>query len=124
MPGRRFNPRLPPRLPKDLRTGWLLLLLRDGPSYGYVLRRELGARGLEVEPSALYRSLRELESDGLIASSWMQPGPGPRARVYTVTTAGLHSLERLAAGIDRARRAQEAFLSAYGDPHEDDGPLP
>jgi len=123
VPGRRFNPRLPP-LSKELRTGWLLLLLRAEPSYGYVLRRELRARGLDVEPSALYRGLRELESDGLIASSWMHRGPGPRARVYTVTPKGLSSLEMLAAGIDRSRRAQGAFLSAYGDLHDDDDPDP
>src|SRR6478672_4682020 len=70
----RRGPRrgLPPRTPKDLRAAWLLLLLRAEPSYGYVLRRELGERGFDVDPGTLYRTLRELERDGLITSRWME----------------------------------------------------
>lgn len=116
VPGRRLQPRLPPRTPKDLRTAWLLLLLRTEPSYGYMLRRELGARGLDVEPGSLYRSLRELENDGLITSRWMDPAAGPRARVYTITKEGRRSLDLLAAAIALARDAQMAFLTAYGRP--------
>jgi PadR family transcriptional regulator PadR len=115
MPGRRLQPGIPPRLPKDLRTAWLLLLLRAEPSYGYVLRRELGARGLEIEPGTLYRSLRELEGDGLITSRWMDPGAGPRARVYTITPAGERNLHVLAAAIETARDTQMAFMTAYAD---------
>ncbi len=111
MPGRRQL--LPPRIPKDLRTAWLLLLLRSEPSYGYVLRRELSERGLEIEPGSLYRSLRELESDGLITSHWMEPAAGPRARHYTLTPEGQRALGLLAAAIEGARDAQGAFLAAY-----------
>ena len=113
MPGRRPQPGGPPRLPKDLRTAWLLLLLRVEPSYGYVLRRELGARGLEIEAGTLYRSLRDLEGAGLITSRWMDPGAGPRARVYTITPSGQRSLDLLAATIETARDTHAAFLAAY-----------
>lgn len=113
MSGRRLQPRLPPRLPKDLRTAWLLLLLRAEPSYGYVLRRALRIRGLEVEAGTLYRSLRELEGDGLVASRWMDPAAGPRSRVYTITPKGRRSLDVLAASTEAARDAQVAFLTAY-----------
>jgi len=111
------NPLLPRRLSKDLRTAWLLLLLRTEPNYGYVLRRELSKRGVDVEPGALYRTLRQLESDALISSHWMDPGAGPRARVYTINATGRYSLDVLAEGIDLARGAQVAFLTAYGEPH-------
>jgi len=111
--GRRFNPRTPPSPPKELRTAWLLLLLRAASGYGYVLRRELSDRGIEVEPGALYRSLRELESDGLIASRWMTRGAGPRARVYTLTPAGRGHLEILRGTLKRSMKAQEAFQAAY-----------
>jgi PadR family transcriptional regulator PadR len=107
---------LPPAVPKDLRTAWLLLLLRQDSSYGYVLRRELRARGLDVEPGTLYRSLRELERDELIRSRWMEPAAGPRARVYTITAAGRSFLNQLAARIERSRAAQTSFLDAYGGP--------
>jgi PadR family transcriptional regulator PadR len=110
---RRLQPRVPPRLPKDLRTAWLLLLLRAEPSYGYMLRRELGARGLEIEPGTLYRTLRELEGDGLITSRWMDPAAGPRARVYTITPNGRRNLDVLAAAIETACVTHAAFLTTY-----------
>ena len=94
----------------------MLLLLRTEPSYGYVLRRALIERNLDVEPGTLYRSLRELERDGLITSRWMEPAAGPRARVYTITPAGLKSLDLLATAIELARDAQASFLSAYRAP--------
>jgi len=105
---------MPSPISKDLRTAWLLLLLRDAPSYGYVLRRELSARGVEVEAGTLYRSLRELERNALISSRWMDPAAGPRARVYTITAGGRASLDELVAAIELARAAQGAFLAAYG----------
>ena len=116
MPGRRQQPGLPPRIPKDLRNAWLLLLLRDQPSYGYVLRRALSERGLAIEPGTLYRGLRELERDELISSRWMEPAAGPRARVYTITAEGRSCLDRLAAGIKLLRTAQKSFLDAYAGP--------
>jgi PadR family transcriptional regulator PadR len=92
---------------------WLLLLLSEAPGYGYVLRRELVARGLHIEPGTLYRTLRELERDALITSRWLEPAAGPRARVYTITPDGRSCLQQLAAGIEQARAAQTAFLDAY-----------
>lgn len=122
MTGRRTQPRLPPRLPKDLRTAWLLLLVRSEPSYGYVLRRELADRGLEIEPGTLYRALRELEGDSLITSRWMEPAGGPRSRVYTLTADGARYLDVLADSISDSRDSQVAFLRAYG--HAFDTPDP
>ena len=48
---------------KDLRTRWLLLMLRSATSsgYGYDLRRELELRGLSLDPAVLHRSLRDRE---------------------------------------------------------------
>jgi DNA-binding PadR family transcriptional regulator len=116
VPGRRQQPRLPPPIPKDLRTAWLLLLLRAEPSYGYMLRRALAERGLEVDAGTVYRSLRELERDGLITSRWFEPAAGPRARVYTITPDGLATLDLLAASIELTREAQATFLAAYRRP--------
>jgi DNA-binding PadR family transcriptional regulator len=113
VPGRPLEPSLPQRIPKDLRTAWLLLLLRAEPSYGYMLRRALSERGLEVEPGSLYRSLRELERDAFISSRWVEPAAGPRARVYTTTPGGERCLDVLATTIELARDAQEGFLAAY-----------
>ena len=119
---RRRQPRLPPRLPKDLRTAWLLLLLRVEPSYGYVLRQELAARGLEIEPGTLYRALRELEGDSLISSRWAESSGGPRSRVYTITAEGERCLNVLAETIAVARDSQVAFLAEFDHASETQGP--
>lgn len=99
---------------KNFRVGWLLLLLRNSTrGYGYDLRRELSLRGMSLDAAVLYRSLRDMESAGLIASSWMHSEEGPRRRVYTLTTVGRAELGRVAGLVRDSRDAQDAFLAAY-----------
>jgi PadR family transcriptional regulator PadR len=100
---------------KDLRTGWLLLMLSSATSsgYGYDLRRELELRGLSLDAAVLYRNLREMEKRALIVSHWVHSEEGPRRRVYSITAAGNAELARIAATIGEARDAHTAFLSAY-----------
>lgn len=98
---------------KDFRTAWLLLLLRDGSSYGYELRRALAAREMNVDPAVMYRTLREMERGGLIASRWMASDTGPKRRVYDLTAAGREELVRIAATIEQERNVQSDFLAAF-----------
>lgn len=98
---------------KDFRTAWLLLLLRDGSSYGYELRRELTARNMTVDPAVMYRTLREMECGGLISSHWVASDTGPKRRVYDLTAQGRAELGRIAADIDRERQVQSEFLAAF-----------
>lgn len=99
---------------KDLRTGWLLLLLDNSDcGYGYELRRELELRGLALDPAVMYRSLRDMESSGLIASRWERSQEGPRRRVYKTTATGRATLTAIAALVTDSIDAQDAFLSAY-----------
>ena len=100
-------------VPKNFRTGWLLLLLRDGPGYGYDLRRELHGRDLEIDRAVMYRGLRDMEQAGLIISRWADSVAGPRRRVYSITGRGRAELERIVADLRATRRAHEAFLDAY-----------
>ena len=99
----------------EFRIGWLRFLLRSSASsgYGYDLRRELGLRGVAMDPAVLNRSLREMETRRLIASHWVDSEEGPRRRVYSITAAGEAELARIAQGIKQARDAHNAFLSAY-----------
>lgn len=100
---------------KDLRTGWLLLLLSSATSsgYGYDLRRELELRGLSLDAAVLYRNLREMERRALIVSRWMHSEEGPPRRVYRITAAGHGELARIAGSIGEARDAHTTFLAAY-----------
>lgn len=72
-------------------------------------------RGMALDPAVLYRSLREMESHALISSRWVRSEEGPRRRVYEITATGRAELVRIAAGIEAARDAHSAFLTAYGD---------
>ena len=59
----------------ELRRGSLILavlgLLR-AEHYGYTLRKELAAVGVEIDEGALYPMLRRLESQGLLSSAWRE----------------------------------------------------
>jgi len=109
---------------KDFRTAWLLFLLRSGGGYGYELRRALELRGLKLDPAVLYRSLRDMESTGLIVSRWVGSEEGPSRRVYDVTPAGEAELGRIAGSLRQTRAAHDAFLAAYDAAAPPDAPLP
>ena len=112
-------PQQPPFRPnKELTTAWLLLLLRDGATYGYELRRELDKHALDVDPATIYRTLRQLERDGHVKSRWMHSEAGPRRRFYSLTKRGRRTLDELAGVIGDVRDAHESFLHAHG--HETD----
>jgi len=103
---------------KDFRTAWLLLLLRDRSGYGYELRRELGARALELNAAVMYRSLRGMEQSGLISSRWVSSEAGPARRMYDITAHGRAELERIAATIGTDRDAHNTFIGAYDEAGE------
>lgn len=61
------------KLRLELRRGALplavLAQLRQ-EHYGYSLRRELNAKGLEIDEGTLYPLVRRLEKQGLLTSEW------------------------------------------------------
>lgn len=101
---------------KGLLTAWLLLLLRDGATYGYNLRRELQGRGMRTDPAAMYRMLRAYEDEGWVQSRWATSDAGPRRRMYRLTRKGRRALEELAGVISASRDTQDRFLSAVAKP--------
>jgi len=68
----------------------LLLLLHHGPSHGYTLIDQLETYRLgDVNPSVVYRVLREMEENGWVSSSWEEKETkGPPRRVYELTALG------------------------------------
>ena len=106
---------------RELLTAWLLVLLESGASYGYDLRRELDARDLNIDPSALYRALRRLERDGWVQSRWMNAKTGPRRRFYKLTAEGRRNLDEMAVLIKARRNVHDAFLQAHALTKRDDG---
>lgn len=95
----------------------LLLQLARKPAHGYELMEALdeGADGQAPDPGTLYRTLRGLEEDGLVRSTWDTEGAGPARRVYELTDQGIEFLHAWAVSI-RATRAQlDRFLTGYAE---------
>jgi DNA-binding PadR family transcriptional regulator len=95
----------------------LLLLLHYGPAHGYTLIEELGRFGLgSVHASAAYRALRDMESRGLVSSSWSAEGAqGPPRRVYRLTTQGNEVLGAHMRDLRQARSQMSDLMDAYDE---------
>ena len=75
----------------------LLLLLYDEIGYGYGLVEQLASFGFsedDLNVSTLYRTLRKMEKEGLVTSSWEEGGQGPKRRVYEITVNGKNELDQ------------------------------
>ncbi len=62
--------------------------------YGYTLRQELAARGLDIDESTLYPLLRRLEQQGLLTSEWREEAKRNK-RFYRLSAQGKTTLKRL-----------------------------
>ncbi len=102
----------------------LLLLLVEGPQHGYTLMEALNRRRLldhEVEFGNLYRTLRRMERDRLVTSTWNTGDPGPNKRVYQIAPAGEEVLKHWAETLESRLRLLNHFLDEY---HRRFGPTP
>ncbi|MDA8203394.1 MAG: PadR family transcriptional regulator [Chloroflexi bacterium] len=93
----------------------VLLLLAEGPSHGYQLADHLEELLDEsrVDFGNLYRLLRALEEEGLVASTWSEEAPGPQKRVYELTGEGAALLDAWAASLRARRERIGALLARY-----------
>jgi poly-beta-hydroxybutyrate-responsive repressor len=100
-----------------MRESVLLLLLHHEPAHGYTLLEGLEEFGLsEVDPSAVYRTLRAMEDRGWVTSSWdAEETLGPPRRVYSITDAGDEVLAVRIQHLDETRRMLNRLVSAYRD---------
>ena len=95
----------------------LLLLLHYGPAHGYTLIEHLGEYGLaDIDPSAIYRVLRDMEDRGWVISSWQEEQTrGPPRRVYRLTPEGDQYLAWWIAGLEQTRQVVDRFLQSYNE---------
>ena len=93
----------------------LLLQLTQKPAHGYELMEALGAAADDPapDPGTLYRTLRGLEEDGLVRSTWETGDSGPARRVYELTEQGIEYLHAWAASIRATRARLDRFLAEY-----------
>ena len=85
----------------------ILSLLNDGPRHGYQLMKEMEERsgGLyRASAGSVYPTLQMLEDEGLVSSS--QP---EGKRVYSITEAGKHELEKDPEAVNRIWRRADRW---------------
>ena len=93
----------------------LLLLLHYGPAHGYTLIERLGEFDLaNMDPSAIYRVLREMEERGWLRSARQAEGAqGPPRRVYHLTELGNQVLAGLTRDLLDTRQVIDHILAEY-----------
>ena len=105
---------LPGWPPRDFLAPFVLLAVSLERAHGYVIEDYLRALGVfGITMSTLYRTLRQMEKDGFLESTW-EPGPtGPARRVYTITDAGYTWLDTSAAMLSTYRETIDRFFGLY-----------
>lgn len=96
-------------------SAFLLLLIAEAPAYGALLLTRLQDELPHCfsDSANVYRSLQELEKNGLLTTSWETPETGQPRKWYTITSKGREALEEQAEDV-RLRHANfEYFLSHY-----------
>lgn len=91
----------------------VLAVLRDGPSYGYAIAKEINRRSsdqLRLRQGTLYPTLRTLETKGWIVGEWVvTQGSRPR-RVYTISDVGGQVLDEMVTSWRGLARAMDGVF--------------
>ncbi len=100
----------------------LLLMLREWSSYGYELMERVATFGLAaMNPGTFYRTLRQMEKDGMVRSSWDTSETGPARRMYSITEAGETYLKYWADSLNQYQKMMDTFFRLYtGRPSQKD----
>jgi poly-beta-hydroxybutyrate-responsive repressor len=107
--------------PRNWLVPVILLSLREWNSYGYELMERASAFGFEaMNPGTLYRTLRQMEKEGIVESSWETSRGGPARRMYTITDAGRSYLDFWAKSLEQYQHTMDNFFRLYtGRPLKD-----
>jgi PadR family transcriptional regulator PadR len=100
----------------------LLLMLREWSSYGYELMERVATFGLAaMNPGTFYRTLRQMEKEGMVRSSWDTSETGPARRMYSITEAGETYLKYWADSLNQYQKLMDTFFRLYtGRPSQKD----
>ncbi len=101
-------------LPRLLRPA-ILALLAGGSAHGYSLVQRLGEMELFAtsapDTSGVYKLLKQMEEEGLIAGEWDLGEGGPARRCFTLTKDGRSCIERWAESLSIFRRQLDSLLN-------------
>ncbi len=92
----------------------ILMVLRHSNSYGYKLMEETTRfRKAAISPGTMYRTLRQMEKNGNIESTWDSKANGPARRMYSITDAGEAYLAIWIESLKQYQSTVEGFLKHY-----------
>ncbi len=93
----------------------ILATLLHSPTHGYAVARQVSELGLYAaeppDPSGIYRTLQEMEKEGLVTSAWELGDSGPAKRRYELLPEGLTCLQRWAATLKTYRANIDDLLA-------------
>ena len=100
--------------PRNWLVPVILVTLREWNSYGYKLMERLTAFGFEAtNPGTLYRTLRQMENNGIVKSNWETSKGGPARRMYSITDAGEAYLDFWAKSLEQYQQTMDTFFQLY-----------
>ncbi len=100
--------------PRNWLVPVILLTLRESTSYGYKLVEQVAAFGFaSMNPGTLYRTLRQMEKDGLCESTWDTSSGRPARRMYSITGMGEAYLDLWVEALEQYRRIIDTFFRLY-----------
>jgi PadR family transcriptional regulator, regulatory protein PadR len=113
-------------IPKNFLVPFLLLSLKGWSLHGYKLIQQLTALGFpSIDQGNVYRTLRQLEKENLISSTWDTNEGGPAKRIYSLTKYGEEYLESCASSFEHYQKMLRTFFTMYTNvmfpfSHQDD----
>jgi poly-beta-hydroxybutyrate-responsive repressor len=66
-----------------------------------------------MNPGTLYRTLRQMEKDGIVESTWETSRGGPARRMYSITDAGRAYLDFWARSLEQYQQTMDTFFRLY-----------
>ncbi|AEA33693.1 PadR family transcriptional regulator [Hippea maritima] len=103
------------RPPRFLRA-FLLLFLAEGEAHGYELIEKLKDMGVKYETHEfgyVYKTLRNMEKEGLLNSRWNVKEKGAAKRIYRITDKGMANLDEWVRVLSNIKDSINSFLKAY-----------
>jgi PadR family transcriptional regulator, regulatory protein PadR len=96
----------------------ILALLSQAPTHGYVLVQRIGELNLFAaeppDPSGVYKTVKEMEKEGLVNSAWELGDSGPAKRRYELSSDGLACLNRWVSTLKAYRTHIDGLLMLIG----------
>lgn len=99
----------------------ILALLRDGPSYGYEISKEISRRTQGkyiIKETTLYSAFNRLEKNGYVTSFYGTQSGGKRRTYYQITPEGQKYYEEKCREWELTQQVVSAFVQPIPEPSE------